>query len=128
MRGLRFARCGNRGDIHIAAWRTSRLRGIGKAIAACPHIVIRLGQIGQHIAPLIVGHDDFDVTNIEIICLCNHPDTGFGSIGSAYDATNIVRIDRNGIATAAGHAVAFHASLRGIPNAATYKDCPADKI
>lgn len=83
-------------DVHDLARRARDLCRIDQAIAARPHLIIGLRQIGHDEAPLIVGDHDFDKTHREIVRLRNHPHAGFGLPGRiAHDAAYIVIVDRD---------------------------------
>ena len=58
------------------------LGGIDQAIAAHPHHVIRLRQFGDHVAALIVGHDDLAHPGRQVGGLGDHPHAGFRPVRS----------------------------------------------
>ncbi len=79
----------DRGDVHDLAGGGGGLRRVDEAIAAHPHRVVRLRQVGHHVAALIVGDHDLDHLGREIGGLRNHPDAGLRPVRTGDDAAEV---------------------------------------
>ena len=91
-RGARVRR-GDRREVERLAAGRFRLRRIDEPVAAHPHAVARLGEIGNQVATLIVGHDDAHELRRQIVRLGDHPDARLGSARAGDDAPDIVLTD-----------------------------------
>ena len=69
------------------------LGGIDEAVAANPHVIVRLGQIGDDVAALIVGHDGADEAHAQFAGLRDDPDASFRPLGAGDDAADIIIVD-----------------------------------
>ena len=85
-------------EVDLLARTRIRLRRILQAIAANPDLVVRVWQIGNDEATLIVRHDDFCKFGRKILCLGNDPDTRFGALVADHLPANVMRgyIDSRG--------------------------------
>ena len=88
------SRCGEVDDL---SGRGLHLRRIDEAVAAHPHVVVRLRQIGQQVASAIVGDDDLHELRRQVLRLGNHPDAGFGPVRARDDAADIVGVEAHGV-------------------------------
>ena len=83
--------------------QVDRIPGLGlhplrvhEPVAAHPDVVGGVRQVGDEVAPRIVGHDDLDVTGRQLAGLGNHPDSGFGTAGAGHHAGDVVAVHGNG--------------------------------
>ena len=76
------ARRGLRGQLNGLSRHRVLLVGIDEPIAACPDLVFRRGQFGNDEAAEIIGDHHLGVFGRKIGRLRDHPDAGFGAIGS----------------------------------------------
>ena len=67
--------------------------GINQAVAAHPDLVFCLGQIGHHVAALIVGRHDLGEFGWQVRRLGNDPDARLGSAGAGDHAADIRRAE-----------------------------------
>ena len=86
-------RCGHRLEVHCLSRSRPRLRRINKAVAAHPDVVVRFGQVGDEIAPLIVRDDDLDRLGRQVARFRNDPDAGLRAARSGDDAADVVVVD-----------------------------------
>ena len=84
------------GEVQLPAWFGHHFRTIHEAVAAHPHVVRRLWQIGNEVAAPVVGDDDLGVSHRQIPRLGDHPDARLGSIGARYHATDVIAICGHG--------------------------------
>src|SRR5262249_49938076 len=65
-------------------------------VAAHPHLIFGLGQIGHDVAALVVGDHHLGVTGGEILGLRDHPDAGLRSVCASDHAPDVVVVDGYG--------------------------------
>ena len=68
-------------------------RRVDEPVAAHPDIVIRLGKVRNHIASLIVGHDDFGERRWQPGGFGNHPDARLRPVRAPHHAAEIILVD-----------------------------------
>ncbi len=86
-------RRGHGGQRELLAGCRFGFRRVGETVAAHPHVVGRLRQIGHDIAALIVGDDAFDKTRGKVGRLGDDPDAGFRSLWTGHDTTDVIDVD-----------------------------------
>ena len=91
-RGRRIRRR-HRRQVHDLAARALDLRRIDEPVAAHPHAVGGLRQIGDHVAPLIIRDHDLGESGAQLGRLRDHPDAGFRSILAGDDPADVVVVD-----------------------------------
>ena len=91
--GVRLARRHHRRMVDDLARLTLHLGGIHEPIAAHPHVIIGLGQVGDDIAALIVGHHAANEAHAKFTGLGDDPDASLRPLGAGHDAANIVIVD-----------------------------------
>ena len=69
------------------------LRRIDQPIAAHPDVVVGFGQIGHHVASLIVGDHHSGEPGGQIRGFRDHPDAGFGPLRARDHAADIIVVD-----------------------------------
>ena len=84
----------HRGQVQSRARRGAKLVRIDQAVASHPHVVARLGQVGDQIPALIVGHDDPGEARRKVGRLRDHPDAGLRSARSGHDTPDVVGVER----------------------------------
>src|SRR6266540_1979861 len=91
----RRARIGrhDRGQVQEPSRDRLTLRGIHEPVAAHPHAVAGLGEVGQQVPPLIIGDDDLDELGRQIARFGDHPDACFGPARAGNDAADVVAVD-----------------------------------
>ena len=77
------------GEIEVATGDGAYLGRVGEPVAAHPHAVVRLGQIGDEVAPLVVGDDDLREAGCEVVGLGDDPHAGFRPKGGLDDASDL---------------------------------------
>ena len=95
-RRSRRVRCRRRGQVYDIAGRSPNLRRIDQAVAAHPHAVICLWQVGHHIAPATIGDDDLGEFGRQVGRFRDDPDAGFRPVGAGHHACEVVVADRDG--------------------------------
>jgi hypothetical protein len=84
-----------------------RLRGVDEAVAADPHVVLTIGQIGYDKASPIIGDHALDEARRQISRFGDHPNASLWSPRAGDDATDIVSVNGDWRATrgllASGH-------------------------
>ena len=78
-----------RGQIEVLAERDIHSRGVDESVAAHPDLVVRLRQIGNEVAPGIVGDDDLGEFGRQIGGLCDDPNAGLRPVRAGDDAANV---------------------------------------
>src|ERR1051325_8239025 len=66
---------------------------VDQAVAAHPDPVLRLWQVGDHIAAALVGDGDLGKAGAEVAGLGDNPNAGFRAQAAGHDAADIVAID-----------------------------------
>jgi hypothetical protein len=84
------------GEVELFAGLAVDLRGIDEAIAAHPDLVLRLRQIGDDIAALIVGDDHLGHLGAEIGGFRDHPHARLRAGRASDHAADIIGVDGNG--------------------------------
>ncbi len=69
-------------------------RRIHHAVAAREHLVIRLGQIGDEVAALVVGHHALDQPRRQVGGFGDHPHAGLRSVRTRHHAADVLIADR----------------------------------
>ena len=69
------------------------LGGIDKAVAAHPNVIIRLGQIGDDIAALIIGHHAADEAHAQLARLGDDPDARLRPLGAGDHPADVIIVD-----------------------------------
>ena len=82
-------------QIELLAGRAFYLGRIDEAVTAYPNVVVGFGQIGNNVAPLIVGDDNADKAHRQIARFRDNPHAGFRPLRPGNDAADIVVIDGN---------------------------------
>ena len=100
LRRRRGIRRRHRRQIEHLARRRLHLRRIDEPVAAHPDVVIRLRQIGHHVAALIVGDDDLGEFGGQVGRFRDHPDAGFRSLGAGDHAAEVGVADADRIGAA----------------------------
>ena len=95
LRGRVIVGRNHRRQVQRLARRGHRAFRINQAIPAHEDRVIRLRQIGQQVASLVVGDDDPDEGRWELFRLRDHPDAGFGALAAAHHAADVVAVHGN---------------------------------
>ena len=85
------------GQRQVLTNRALHRRRVDEAVAANPHLVVRLRQIGHDEAALIVGDDDLVELRRRVGGLGDHPDAGFRSIRAVHDAADVIGVQGHGI-------------------------------
>jgi hypothetical protein len=93
LRGRRPIRRDGRLQIDNFSRLALHLRGIHQAVTARPHRIIRLRQIGKHVAATIVGDHFLDVARRQIRGFRDHPDACFRAVGAGHHSTDIISVD-----------------------------------
>ncbi len=93
LRGLRKAWRDDRGEVERLAGLGRDLGRVDEAVAAHPDPVGRLGQVGDHIASVIVGDRHLGETRTEFGCLSHHPDACLRADAARDDAADVVAVD-----------------------------------
>ena len=70
----------DRGQVQSPSRRARHFRRIHQAITTYPHGVVGFRQIGQHVAPLIVGDHDLDEAGGQIGRFRDNPDARFRTV------------------------------------------------
>ncbi len=86
---------GDRGEIERVARLRPHLLGVDQPVAAHPHVVGGLRQIGEEVAPLVVRHHDPDEAGGQVARLRDHPDPGLGAVGAGDHPRDVVGVHRN---------------------------------
>ena len=73
-----------------------RARRVHQPVAAHPHVVARLRQVGHDVAPAIVGHDDLPERRRQLGRFGDDPDAGFRPFRTGDHAADVVGVDRHG--------------------------------
>jgi len=74
----------------------AHLGRVDEPVAAHPDLIIHiLRQIGDHVTPLIVGHDHLGEFGRQFSCLGDYPHAGFRPGRPAHCAADIVVVDRD---------------------------------
>ena len=61
---------------------------VDEPVAAHPEVIGCVGQLRQHVAARVVGHDDLDERGLEVVRLRDHPDAGLGALAALHDAAD----------------------------------------
>ncbi len=69
------------------------LRGVDEPVAADPHVVFSVREVGYQIASLVVSHDTLDQTGRRAPGFRNDPDPGFRSPGASHQSGDVVVVD-----------------------------------
>ena len=69
------------------------LLGVDKAIAAHPHAVVRLRQVGDQVSPALVGHHHLGEAGAEVARFGDDPDAGFRAEPAGHDAADRLVVD-----------------------------------
>ena len=93
LRGRRVIRRRHRGEVERLARRGLHLARIDESIAAHPDAVAGFRQLGDEIAPFVIGDDDLRVLGREIRGLGDHPHAGFGPFRTGDHAADVGRAD-----------------------------------
>ena len=78
-----------RDEVEVSPGDGLHLGRIDEPVAAHPHTVRRLREVGEEVAPAIVGDDDLGELGRELGGLRDHPDAGFRSVRAGDHATEI---------------------------------------
>ena len=95
LRRSRVVRRRRRLEIEVLPRLAVDLRRIDEAIAAHPHLVLGVGEIGHDVAALVVRHDHFCIAGRKVLRLRNDPDAGFRALGTGDHAADVVFVDRH---------------------------------
>ena len=90
--------CGRRRDgfeVEDLPGYSSNFRRIDQPVAAHPYTVIGFGQIGDDVAPLIVGDYDLGELGGQVGGFRDHPDAGFRTVSAGDHAADVVVVDAN---------------------------------
>ena len=96
LRGRLRVRRDHRGQVERLAGRRLHLRRIDEAVAAHPHVVVRLREVGDDVASAVVGDDDLREPRRQVVRFGDHPDARLGSLRAGDDAADVVVVDRHG--------------------------------
>ena len=92
-RGARIRR-GGRLQVQRRPGLRPLLRRVDQPVPAHPDVVARLRQVGEEVAPLIVGHHDLGELRREVGGLGDHPHARLGAARPRHHPRDVVAIDR----------------------------------
>ena len=90
MRRLGRVRCRHSRQVEMLAGLRAHFRRVHQTVAAHPDAIISHRQVGNHVAPLIVGHNDLGELGGKLDALGDHPDAGFRPVRAGDDPADIV--------------------------------------
>ena len=93
VRRRRLVRRRHRREIELLAGLRAHLGRIDQPVAAHPDLVVRSRQVGDDVAPLVVGHDHLGELRRQFGRLRDHPHAGFRPARAAHDAADVVVVD-----------------------------------
>ncbi len=92
-RGARIRR-GGRPQVQRRPGLRPPLRRVDQPVPAHPDVVARLRQVGEEVAPLVVGHHDLGELRREVGGLGDHPHPRLGAARPRHHPRDVVAIDR----------------------------------
>jgi hypothetical protein len=94
MRRRRLARGRHGREVEELAGLCAHLGRIDEPIAAHPHLIVHIArEVGDDVAPLVVGHDHLGEPGGQLRRLRDYPHTGLGPCGPPHHATDVVVVD-----------------------------------
>ena len=89
---------GVRGGYRVEVQRVARAAGdplgVPQAVPAHPDLVAGVGQVRQHVLPVVIGHHDLAELRVEVVGLGDHPDPRLGPVRAPDHAADVVRVER----------------------------------
>jgi hypothetical protein len=92
-RGGSLRRCERRCQVQRLTRLAVDTLGVDQPVAARPHLVVGLRQVGDDVTAGIVGDDDFGVTGRQVERLRDHPNTCLGACPTADNAADVCSAD-----------------------------------
>ena len=80
-------------------------RRIRETVAAHPDLVVRVGQVRQHVAPLVIRHHDLAQAGGEVVRLGDDPHPRLGAVRARNDAPDVVGVEAVGLPRGDGAAI-----------------------
>ena len=93
LRRCRLVRRAHGGEIEHLARLAVHLRRVDQTVAAHPHLILGLRQIGDEVTPLIVGDHDPGELGGQVRRLRDHPHAGFWPLGAGDHAAEVTVAD-----------------------------------
>ena len=87
-------------QIERRSGRRPDLVRVDQAVAADPHVVGRVRQVGNHVAAVVAGHDDAVEARRQVGGLRDHPHTRLRPAGTGHHAADVIGVDRHRLAHA----------------------------
>ena len=85
----------HRREIELLAGLGAHLRRVHQPIAAHPDLIVRIRQVRDDVAALIVGDDDLGIFGRQLGRLRDDPDPGFRAARTGDHAADVVIVDRD---------------------------------